>query len=156
MSTIARHCAKPTHYVSMVAVGVYAMSFTGLIHRVGLTDFCVDSNINIQQAFILTQIKSLFPLLLIALTYTCIQLHNRNYKVIVWLLKPFCRCFTHYGEVWNPKLSLVDAFSTYLLLFYSRCAVLYIQLSAYIQSTRRLEWDDQVDVQPISSVFRSP
>lgn len=39
------------HYVSMVATGVWAMSFTGLIRGVGITDFCVDTNINIQQAF---------------------------------------------------------------------------------------------------------
>lgn len=118
------------HYVSMVATGVWAMSFTGLIRGVGITDFCVDTNINIQQAFILTQIKSLFPLLLIAFTYMCIQLHNWNFKLIVWLWKPFRRCFSHYAEVWNSKLSLVDVFSTYLLLSYSRyIIVLYFMYS---------------------------
>ena len=118
------------HYVSMVATGVWAMSFTGLIRGVGITDFCVDTNVNIQQAFILTQIKSLFPLVLIAFTYVCIQLHNRNFKLIVWLWKPFRKCFTHYTEVWHSKLSLVDVFSTYLLLSYSRyIIVLYFMYS---------------------------
>ena len=57
------------HYLSLVSVGIWSMSLTGLIHGIGLTDFRVDHNINIQQAFTLSQIKSLFLLLLIAFTY---------------------------------------------------------------------------------------
>ena len=104
------------HHLSMMSLGVWSMSFTEFIHGVQFTDFCVDSSINIQQMFILTQIKSLFPLLLIFITYVCIKLHTLNCKVIVWLWKPFSRVFTH----WNTKLSLVDVFSSFLLLSYSR------------------------------------
>ena len=81
---------KQAHYLSLLSVGIWAMSLTEQIHGI---DTCVDSSINIQQAFILTQIKSLFPLLLISLTYICIQLHSRNFSLIVWLWKPFRTCF---------------------------------------------------------------
>jgi hypothetical protein len=108
------------HYASLVSIGIWTMSLTGLIRGVGITDFCVDSNISIQQAFSLTQIKSIFPIFLIAFSWTCIKLYARNFKLAIWLWKPFRRCFALYTKVWNTKLTMVDVFSTFLLLSYSR------------------------------------
>lgn len=111
---------EKAHYASLVSIGIWAMSLFGLIRGAGITDFCVDPNISIQQAFTLTQIKSVFPLFLVAFSWTCIKLYARNFKPIVWLWKPFQRCFAWYAKVWNTKLTLVDVFSTFLLLSYSR------------------------------------
>ena len=134
---------KQVHYLSLVSVGIWSMSLTGLIHGIGLTDFCVDHNINIQQAFTLIQIKSLFPLLLIAFTYICIKLHSRNCRLIVWLWKPFHRCFACYTQIWNPNLSLVDVFSTFLLLSYSRYViVLYFMYSFQYTYRASSGWND--------------
>ena len=108
------------HYASLVSIGIWAMSLIWLVRGVGITDFCIDPNINIQQAFTLTQIKSVFPLFLVAFSWTCIKLYARNFKPIIWLWKPFWRCFAWYEKVWNTKLTLVDVFSTFLLLSYSR------------------------------------
>lgn len=121
---------KEAHYVSLVSVGIWAMSLIGLIHGIGITDFCVDSDISIQQSFVMTQIKSIFPLFLIAFSWICIKLHARNVKLIILLWKPFRRCFAWYTKVQNPKLTLVDVFSTFLLLSYSRyIIVLYFLYS---------------------------
>ena len=127
---------KKAHYLSMVSVGIWAMSLTGLIHRVGITDFCVNSDINIQQAFTLTQIKSLFPLFLIAFSWMCIKLHARDCKLIVWLWKPFQRCSACCTKVWNPKLTLVDVFSTFLLLSYSRYIIVLYFLHSFQRTYR--------------------
>ena len=124
---------KNAHYISLVSVGIWAMSLIGLIHGVGITDFCVDSDISIQLSFVLTQIKSIFPLFLIAFSWTCIKLHARNVKLIVLLWKPFKRCFAWYSKVWNPKLTLVDVFSTFLLLSYTR----YIMVLYFLYSFQR-------------------
>ena len=134
---------EQVHYLSLVSIGIWSMSLTALIHGIGLTDFCVDHNINIQQTFTLTQIKSLFPLLLIAFTYICIKLYSRNCRLILWLWKPFQSCFACYTQIWNPKLSLVDVFSTFLLLLSSRYViVLYFMYS--FQHTYRSSsgWND--------------
>ena len=121
---------EQAHYLSMLSVGIWSMTFTGLIRGVGLTDFCVDPDVNIQQAFILTQIKSLFPLALIACTYMCIKLYNRKFVWMVYLCKPFHKCLTCCTERWNPQKSLVDVFATFLLLSYSRfIIVLYFTYS---------------------------
>ena len=77
------------YYMSLLSVGIWAMSFTGLIHGIRLTDFCIDHNINVQQQSTLTQIKSLFPLLLIAFTYICIKLHSRIVDLLFGSLNLF-------------------------------------------------------------------
>ena len=41
----------------------------------------------------LQQIQSLFPLVLIACSYLCVELHTRNCKLIVWLWRPLYSTF---------------------------------------------------------------
>ena len=112
---------KGLHRLYLVVLGIWEITLTRFIETI--TDFCVDPKINIQQAFTLTQIQSLFPLVLIALTSLVIELHARNCRIIVWLWKPFHKHFVCCTRVWNSKLSLIDVFSTYLLLSYSRFVV---------------------------------
>ena len=109
---------KDLHRLYLIVLGVWSMTLTRFIETI--TGFCVDPNINMQQAFTLTQIQSLFPLVLIVLTSLVIELHARNCRIIVWLWKPFHKHFVWCTRVWNSKLSLIDVFSTYLLLSFSR------------------------------------
>lgn len=116
------------HYCIVLGLGVWSMS---LIRNLpGITDFCVEENINIQQAFSLTQVQSLFPLVLIFLSFVFIKLHTRNVKIIVFLWRPFHRIFVNSRRTWNSKLSLVDVYSTFFLLSFSRFIIqLYYLLS---------------------------
>lgn len=109
---------KGLHRLYLIVLGVWEMTLTRFIETI--TNFCVDPRISVQQAFIVTQVQSLFPLVLIALTSVGIELHARNCHIIVWLWKPFHKYFVCCTRVWNSKLSLIDVFSTYLLLSYSR------------------------------------
>ena len=112
---------KDLHRLYMIVLGVWGMTLTRFIETI--TDFCIDPGINVQQAFTLTQVQSLFPLVLITLTSLGIELHARNCRIIVWLWKPFHKHFVCCTRVWNSKLSLIDVFSTYLLLSYSRFVI---------------------------------
>ena len=119
---------RSIHYLYVVFFGMWGVSLTENVF--GITDFCVSENINMQQAFTLKQIQSTFPLLLVAFAHACIQLYARNCKVVVWLWKPFRRCSTSGVQQKIPKLSLVDVFSTLLLLSFSRYSIqLYFLLS---------------------------
>ena len=112
------HALKIVYYLYMAIFEIWGMSLTEKIP--GITDFCVHPDINIQQAFTLKQIQSTFPLLLVIITSTCIQLHARNCKVIVCLWKPCHKCFSSSIRRWNSKYTLIDVFSTFLLLSFSR------------------------------------
>ena len=68
----------------------------------------------------LQYVSAFYPLLLIALTYACVELHGHNFRPIVWLWKPFHRCCVNVRRRWDTKASLIDVFATFLLLSYSK------------------------------------
>ena len=68
----------------------------------------------------LQYVSAFYPLLLIALTYACVELHGHNFRPIVWLWKPFHRCCVNVRRRWDTKASLIDVFATFLLLAYSK------------------------------------
>ena len=61
-----------------------------------------------------------FSLSLIVLTYLLIELHSRNIKAIVCLWKHIERILTFFEENWSMKASMVDIFSTFFLLSYTK------------------------------------
>ena len=63
-------------------------------------------------------ITAVYPLVLIILTYTLVTLHYHNWRLVVWLWRPFLRCCIHFQRQLDIQNSLVDAFATFLLLSY--------------------------------------
>ena len=138
------------HYFVFLGLGIWSMTLTRYLDF-GITNFCVDPDVNAQQAFTLTQIQSLFPLFLVFITYASIILHTRNCRLIVWLWRPFHRYYVRFSHVWNSKLSLVDVFSTFLLLSYSRFIVqLYYMFSFQYTYTLNRGWN------PTASLLYNP
>ena len=82
--------------------------------------FCVSSHLSNIQAVSLEYIHVVYPLVLILITFICIELHARNVKVLVLMWKPFHRCVTHLRRTWDPRASIINAFSTFLLLNLSK------------------------------------
>ena len=82
--------------------------------------FCVSENIRNVHMLMLHYIPAIYPLCLIAITYVCIKLHDRNFRPIVWLWRPFHKCFTRARRSWDSQASIVDVFATFLLLSYSK------------------------------------
>ena len=54
------------------------------------------------------------------LTYVCIKLHDNNFRPVVWLWKPFHRHFAHFRRRWDSTASIINAFTTFLLLSFSK------------------------------------
>ena len=80
--------------------------------------FCVSENIRNIHALMLQYISAIYPLCLIAITYACIKLHDRNFRPIVWLWRPFHKCFTRTRRSWDSHASIIDVFANFLLLSY--------------------------------------
>ena len=98
------------------------------IFRSVIPPFCVSEKITNTHALALQYISAFYPLLLIAITYTCIHLHDNNFRPIVWLWTPFHKCLARCRRQCNPKASIVDAFATFLLLSYSKLLFVSTQL----------------------------
>ena len=59
---------------------------------------------------------AVYPLLLMAVSYLLIHLHDRNCKVVTFLWRPFRFLFSIYRKNWDIKTSFIDAFATFFFL----------------------------------------
>ena len=82
--------------------------------------FCVSSHLSNIQALSLEYIHVVYPLVLILVTFICIELRARNVKLVVLVWKPFHKCITRLRRSWDPRASTINAFSTFLLLNFSK------------------------------------
>ena len=78
--------------------------------------FCLHPDMSPLQVLALDYIVAAYPLVLIVITYTLVELHDRNIRIVVLLWKPFHRCFSRFRRQWNIRTSLIDAFATFILL----------------------------------------
>ena len=78
--------------------------------------FCLHPNMSTLQVLALDYIIAAYPLLLTIITYSLVELHNRNCKLVVCLWKPFRICFARFQRQWNIQTSLIQAFVSFLLL----------------------------------------
>ena len=90
------------------------------LFRVWVPPFCISENINNVQAVLLGYVSAFYPLILVLITFLGIELHAHNVRVVVWLWKPFNSCFARFRRTWDIQHSIVNAFSTFLLLSYSK------------------------------------
>ena len=105
-----------TLQVLLVLCGFWSLDF----FRSVVPPFCVSSNIKAVHALALEYLVAFYPIYLILLTCVCIKLHDNNFRPAVWVWKPFHRHFVHLRRRWDSKASVVIAFTTFLLLAYSK------------------------------------
>ena len=98
----------------LVFYGIFNLDFMSN----AVPPFCVSSNLSLYHRAILGYITAFYPLLLIVVTWICIELHDRNFRVIVYLWRPFHRCFVRLRRGWDTKNDLIDVFATFFLLSY--------------------------------------
>ena len=102
--------------VLLVLCGIWSLDF----FRSVIPPFCVSSSIKNVHALLLEYLAAFYPIFLILITYVCIKLHNNNFKPVVWLWKPFHRHFVCVRRRWDSKASIINAFTTFLLLSFSK------------------------------------
>ena len=99
--------------------------------------FCVSDQIGPLHVITLEYIVAFYPLLLTVIVYICIQLHARDFWVIVCLCRVFCKCFSscrqRWGRQWDPLASLIHTFAAFLLLSYCKILIISLRLLSYTQ-----------------------
>ena len=109
--------------VLLALCGIWSLDF----FRSVIPPFCVSSNIKTVHALALEYLVAFYPIFLILFTCACIKLHDNNFRPVVWLWKPFHRYFVHIRRRWDSKASIVNAFTTFLLLSFSK--ILFVSFS---------------------------
>ena len=108
--------ARSNHTANDLATGVLSILnldfFRHFIHP-----FCLHPSMTTIQVFSLEYLVGVYPLLLVAITYFLVKLHDR-YSIVVSLWRPCYRVFSCFSSKLNIKTSLVQAFATFILLSY--------------------------------------
>ena len=117
--------------VLLTLCGIWSLD----IFRFVIPPFCISSNIKTIHGLALEYLVAFYPIFLISITCACIKLHDSNFRPVVWLWKPFHRHFVHLRRRWDSKASIINAFTTFVLLSFSK--ILFISftlLYTWIQS----------------------
>ena len=96
--------------------------------RFVIPSFCVSERLTPIQVLALEYIVAFYPLLLIATTYIGVELYARDWKLIVWLWRPFSMCLAFVLRGNEINFSLVHAFASFLLLSFAKILFVSFQL----------------------------
>ena len=116
-STIMFNEAGDVRAVTKLILTLYGIFNLDFISH-AMPPFCVSSNLSLYHRAILGYITAFYPMLLIVVTWICIELHDRNFRVIVYLWRSFHRCFVRLRRGWDTKNDLIDVFATFFLFSY--------------------------------------
>ena len=84
--------------------------------RMALPGICLDMSPLSVRA--LDYISAVYPFFLTMLSYILIEMHDRNFKLLVFVWKPFRCLFTLFRRQWDIRTSVIDAYATFYLLSY--------------------------------------
>ena len=105
-------------------VGIWNLDF---LHFV-IPPICVSVSIKSINILLFDYIIAFFPLILTVFAYVGIELHDRNYRIIVYLTIPVKSFFRLFHRNWNPKTTILNTFGTFILLVYSKLIFVSINL----------------------------
>ena len=70
------------------------------------------------QVIALDYLVAAYPLFLLVCFYVLVTAHDRGCRLVVRLWRPFLWCSARIRQQWNIRLSIIDAFATFVLLSY--------------------------------------
>lgn len=112
-----------TYYIKagfvQVMISFYAI-WNMEFFRYSIPPLCVTSSMSNANAILFDYIIALYPIVLTLVAYVCIELYDRNTRLVVYMWRPFLHCFTRCKKKWNPKASIVKTFATFLILAYTK------------------------------------
>ena len=126
-------------------------SFYGIFNldffRFVFPPFCLSPSLKQLHIVSLFYISAFYPLLMIGITWICIELHSRNYRLLVWVWNKINFLSRRSME---SKGTVIDVFATFLLLSYTKMmqTSLYILFATYILNINNKPTIPMVGVDP--------
>ena len=65
-------------------------------------------------------VATLYPFILLLLTYVGIELHDHDFRPVVFLWRPIHITYVKFRKTWDPSTSLIQAFATLFFLSYTK------------------------------------
>ena len=116
---------------------LFLMTFYGIWNldflRYVVPPFCIGRSLTSLQAEALEYVVAVYPLLLIVLTYICVEMYDNGYRIIVALWSPFKKTFGPILKNLNVRHSLIKTFATFLILAYTKIIIISRGLLDYTE-----------------------
>lgn len=101
--------------IQLFMSGIWSLDFFKVTNIIA--PFCISCRMKTIDALMLDYVLVLHPLILVLITYTCIELHAHNCRRVVFLWKPFHKCVIKLRRNWNG--SIIHAYATLLFLSFA-------------------------------------
>ena len=109
-----------------LSYGIWTLDF----FRYAIPPFCISPNLKILHVHFLQSVSTIFPFVLIRITWVCIKLHSRDYKIATWSWQLVNSVIFKCIKVkWNSGRTVVDAFATFFVLSFSKVTLTLLLLS---------------------------
>ena len=96
---------------------------------------CISQHMEEIYILYLDFIATIYPFILLVLSYALIKLHSKNFKPLVVLWHLSSRLFVKFYRVWDPRSAMIQAFASLLFLSYAKLS--YIIYGAFAWSKKR-------------------
>ena len=96
--------------IVLTFLGIWNLDF----FRTLLPGVCL--RINSLQVLALDYMIAVYPMVVTVVAFTILELHNRGFKPVMCMLRPFYSVFARFRKEWNVRTSLIDAFVTFFIL----------------------------------------
>ena len=101
---------------------LYYMKFLSTTYGVWNLDFfrslipSICLPLNTMQMMALDYLVAVYPFIILTCFYVLLRAHERGYRLVVRLWRPFLWCTARLRQQWNIRRSIMDAFATFFLL----------------------------------------
>ena len=85
---------------------------------------CISQHMEEIYILYLNFIATIYPFILLLLTYALIKLHSKSFKPIVVLWRLTSRLFVRFYRVWDPRSAMIQAFASHFFLSYAKLSYL--------------------------------
>ena len=95
---------------------------------------CLSSSLRSLHVLLLDYLIAFYPFLLTLISYIGIELYDRQYRIIVFMWKPFGYCIGFFSRDWKLKESILNTFVSFLILSYSNLLITSLSLVTSVKS----------------------
>ena len=103
---------------------------------------CISTNIKEFHIPLLEFLATVFPFLLLLLSYALMEMHTKNVRPVVILWRWFSRVYVNFYRAWNPRSSMIQPFASVFFLSYAKLSYLVTEtllLTADLNKNRKLK-----------------
>ena len=103
-------------WIIEIVYGIWSLNVpSGIVYKM-----CPSENTTSLEAFAVKYTTAFFPLFLIFIIYVLIKLYERNCKLVTLVWALFRNCCIRFRRRIDPKITIIDAFATFISLSFTK------------------------------------